>query len=256
MSALLSTIRDLHRRKARERRALALAEGIRLVEEALAAGVRITGVVAGPALDAMPRGKALLAALTAAKVPIEAATDAELVELADTEHPQGVVAVVSPRVWAPADIRTTVAHPVVVLDGVQDPGNVGTIARTGLALGAAGLVALPGTADLLNPKALRGSMGALFRLPALHMSDAEFLEWARAAGVELWATAIDGEDIRRTPPRAAPVALILGNEGAGIRAELVSVSARRVAVPIVAGTESLNVAVAAGILLHEVTRGR
>ncbi|MGH7735282.1 MAG: TrmH family RNA methyltransferase, partial [Gemmatimonadales bacterium] len=167
MSALVSTIRDLHRRKARERRALALAEGIRLVEEALAAGVTITGVVVGPALDATPRGKALRGALDAARVPSEPATEAELVELADTEHPQGVVAVVSPRAWVAADIRATVAHPVVVLDGVQDPGNVGTIARTALAFGAAGLVALPGTADLLNPKALRGSMGALFRLPAL-----------------------------------------------------------------------------------------
>lgn len=256
MSALLSSIRDLHRRKARERRALALVEGIRLVEEALAAGVRFTGVVAGPALDATPRGTALRAALVAARVPIEAATDAELVELADTEHPQGVVAVVAPKAWVPADIHVAADRPVVVLDGVQDPGNVGTIARTGLALGVAGLVALPGTADLLNPKALRGSMGALFHLPALHMSDAEFLAWARAAGVELWATSVDGEDIRRIQPLATPMALILGNEGAGIRAELVSASARRVAVPIVTGTESLNVAVAAGILLHEVTRGR
>lgn len=256
MSALVSTIRDLHRRKARERRGLALAEGIRLVEEALAAGVAFTGVVAGPALDATPRGKALRAALETAGIPVETATDPELVELADTEHPQGVLAVVSPRAWVPADLRVQVGHPVLVLDGVQDPGNVGTIARTALALGAAGLVALPGTADLLNPKALRGSMGALFRLPALPMTDAEFLAWALAAGVESWAASVDGEDIRRLAPLTAPVALIVGNEGAGIRAELTAASARRVAVPISAGTESLNVAVAAGILLHEVTRGR
>ncbi|MGB7211105.1 MAG: RNA methyltransferase [Gemmatimonadales bacterium] len=256
MSALLSTVRDLHRRKARERRALALLEGIRLVEEALAARITFTGVVAAPALDATPRGKALREALLAATIPIEAATDAELVELADTEHPQGVLAVVSPKMWVAADIKVSAAHPVVVLDGVQDPGNVGTIARTALALGVAGLVALPGTADLLNPKVLRGSMGALFHLPALHMSDPEFLEWARTAGLELWTSSVDGEDIRSIRPPIAPVALILGNEGAGIRAELASASVRRVAVPIVAGTESLNVAVAAGILLHEVTRGR
>lgn len=256
MSTLTSTVRDLHRRKARERRALALAEGIRLIEEALAAGVVIKGVLAGPALDVTPRGQALRARLTAAAIPVEAVTDDELVELADTEHPQGIVAVVSPRAWTVSDIRATAAHPALVLDGVQDPGNVGTIARTGLALGAAGLVALPGTADLLNPKALRGSMGALFRLPAVHLSETEFLAWSGSAGVDVWAADAHGEDIRRIPPPAAPVALILGNEGAGVRPDLASASARRVAVPITAGAESLNVAVAAGILLHEVMRGR
>lgn len=256
MSALISTVRDLHRRKARERRALALAEGIRLIEEALAAGIEIQGVLAGPALDATPRGQALRAGLTAAAVPIEAVTDEELVELADTEHPQGIVAVISPKAWTTSDIRVAPAHPVLVLDGVQDPGNVGTIARTGSAFGAAGLVALSGTADLLNPKTLRGSMGALFRLPAVHLSDAEFLGWSRSAGVELWATDAGGEDIRRVAPPAVLVALVLGNEGAGVRPELRAASARRVAIPIAAGTESLNVAVAAGILLHEVTRGR
>src|SRR5512146_176148 len=91
MSTLLSTIRDLHRRKARERRALALAEGVRLVEEALAAGVAIKGAAIAPALEGTARGQALKAALTARSVPLELVTDAELVELADTEHPQGVV---------------------------------------------------------------------------------------------------------------------------------------------------------------------
>lgn len=256
MSALLSTVRDLHRRKARERRGLALAEGIRLIEEALAAGIVIQGVLAAPALDATPRGEALRAGLRAASVPIETVTDDELVELADTEHPQGIVAVVAPKAWTTSDIRAARGHPVVVLDGVQDPGNLGTIARTGSAFGAAGLVALPGTADLLNPKALRGSMGALFRLPAVHLPDAEFLAWSGSAGVEVWTTDAEGEDIRHVAPPAGPVALVLGNEGAGVRSELRAASARRVAIPIAAATESLNVAVAAGILLHEVTRGR
>ncbi|HEU5357482.1 MAG TPA: RNA methyltransferase [Gemmatimonadales bacterium] len=256
MSTLLSTIRDLHRRKARERRALALAEGIRLVEEALAAGVAIKGAAIAPALEGTARGQALKAALTARSVPLEVVTDAELVGLADTEHPQGVVAVASPRVWSLADIHVTPGHPVLVLDGVQDPGNVGTIARTALALGAAGLVALPGTADLLNPKALRGSMGALFRLPAVHAADAECLDWLTAGGVALWVTDANGEDIRRIGPPTAPVALVLGNEGAGIRADLLAAGMRRVSIPIAQEAESLNVAVAAGILLHEVTRGR
>lgn len=256
MSALLTTIRDLHRRKGRERRALTLAEGVRLLEEALAAKVTIKGAAIAPALESTARGRSLKEALAATGVPVEVVTDAELVELADTEHPQGVVAVVSPPARTLADIRPAAGRPALVLDGVQDPGNVGTIARTALALGAAGMIALPGTADLLNPKALRGSMGALFHLPAVHASDVEYREWLKERNAEPWATTLDGEDIRGSKPSARIVALLLGNEGAGLRAELVAASARRVTIPITAGAESLNVAVAAGILLHEVTRGR
>jgi TrmH family RNA methyltransferase len=145
---------------------------------------------------------------------------------------------------------------VLALDGVQDPGNVGTILRTALALGAAGVVALPGTADLWGPKALRGAMGAPFRLPAVHAAADEFLAWVREAGVELWTTDVGGDDVRRLGPPARPAVLLLGNEGAGVRDDLAGRAARRVAIPIGAGAESLNVAVAAGILLHEVTRGR
>ena len=252
-TSLISTIRDLHRRRGRERRGLALAEGVRLVEEALAARVPITGAAVAPALEGTSRGAALKARLAAAAVPLEAVDDQVLAELADTEHPQGIVAVVTPRSWMLADIAVTPRSVVLVLDGVQDPGNVGALARTALGLGAAGLVALPGTADLTNPKALRGSMGALFRLPAVHADTAEFLAWAGEHRLTLWATAADGAPIAQAR-RTGPVALLVGNEGAGMQAGLAGRAERRVAVPLTGGIESLNVAVAAGILLYEVTR--
>ena len=158
-------IRDLKRRSGRERRGLALAEGVRLVEEALAAGVPIRGAVVSPALEATRRGEALKGALVAAGVKLETVDDRALGELADTEHPQGVVAVIEPREWFLDDIALEPRSAVLVLDAVQDPGNVGTMLRTALALGAAGVVALPGTADLSNPKVIRGSMGALLPAP-------------------------------------------------------------------------------------------
>ncbi|MES2123229.1 MAG: RNA methyltransferase, partial [Gemmatimonadota bacterium] len=169
--ALLSTIRDLHRRKARERRGLALAEGIRLVEEMLTAAVACKGAVVTPALSATPRGVALKEQLLSRGVPIEEISESEFADVAATEHPQGVVAVYAPREWLLSDLTPTPGHPLVILDAVQDPGNVGTIARTALAFGASGIVALPGTADLENPKTVRGAMGALFRLPHLHADD-------------------------------------------------------------------------------------
>jgi TrmH family RNA methyltransferase len=135
---------------------------------------------------------------------------------------------------------------------------VGTIMRTAHALGAAGLVALPGTAELTNPKVVRGSMGSLFHLRAAAASAQEFLDWASAKGVDVWTTDANGTPLGRSEPggRAArpPLALVLGNEGAGTSAIIDAVARRRIAIPLVPGAESLNVAVAAGILLHEVLR--
>ena len=246
--SLSTTIRDLHRRKARERRGLALAEGVRLVEEMLAAAVPCKGAVVSPALEATPRGAALLAALEAKGTLVERVGERELVELAATEHPQGVVAVYQPSDWSLDQMAPAAGRPLVILDGVQDPGNVGTIARTALAFGASGLVALPGTVDLANPKVVRGAAGALFRLPHLQADQVAVLDWLRRHAVPLWATAMDGE-----PPGAAPgtpVALVLGNEGAGMQHDLLAAASRRVRIPIRPEAESLNVAIAAGILLH------
>lgn len=255
-AALLTTIRDLARRRGRERRGLALAEGVRLVEEAVAAAIPIRGAAVSPALEGTTRGKALKLALAGRGVRMVEVPPAELDALADTEHPQGVVAVVEPRVWSLADVPTPPGGVVLVLDAVQDPGNVGTMLRTALGLGAAGLVALKGTAELTNPKVLRGSMGAGFRLPAVSSDAGALLAWAAERGVELWAAAADGAPLggergSRTRP---PLALVVGNEGAGVGEALAKAAHRRVAIPLAPAVESLNVAVAAGILLYEVTR--
>jgi TrmH family RNA methyltransferase len=253
--SLTSTIRDLHRRRARERRGLTLAEGVRLVEEALAAGVAVEGAVASPALEATPRGALLKQRLTREGVPVEPVTEELLGELGDTRQPQGIVAVVRPREWRLGEIHPGPRGVVLVVDAVQDPGNVGALARAALGLGAAGLIALPGTADLTNPKALRGSMGALFRLPAAHAETGACLAWVRAEGAELWTTTVGGTPVHRVS-RTGPVALVVGNEGAGVRPELAAAASRSVAVPLTGGVESLNVAVAAGIIMYEVTRDR
>jgi TrmH family RNA methyltransferase len=255
-SPLKTMIRDLHRRRGRERRGLALAEGVRLVEEALDAGLPLRGAAISPALEGTTRGKALKSALEQRLVRVEAVSDVELEDLADTQHPQGVVAVVEPRRWALDDIAAAPGSPVLVLDGVQDPGNVGTILRSALGLGAAGVVALKGTAELTNPKVVRGSMGAVFRLPAVPSDVDAYLRWSREHGIETWVTAADGTAIEPGTARAHPavVGLVLGNEGAGVSPALEAAASRRVAIRLTPGAESLNVAVAAAILLREVAR--
>ena len=252
-SPVQTIIRDLHRQRGRERRGLTLAEGVRLVEEALRASGSIDSAVYSPSLEKSERGATLLASLRGLDITLEMVEESELNKLADTQHPQGIIAVVRAPRWSLQDIKVKLG-PVLVLDGVQDPGNSGTMLRTALGLGAAGIIALPGTVEVTNPKVLRGSMGAVFRLPWVELSMEDFLDWVRQEKVTLLAAATDGDPISGMDIRL-PAALVLGNEGAGL-SPAIRTAGRAVSIPISRGTESLNVAVAAGILLYEVTRGR
>jgi len=255
-SNLQSTVRDLQRRKARGRRGLAVVEGVRLVEEALAAGLEFKGALVSPELARTTRGQALTAELASHAVAVEEVGARAFGDLAGTETPQGILAIVQPRTWALTDIA---AGPLLVVDGVQDPGNVGTLIRTAHALGASASLLLRGSADPMNPKALRAAMGATFRHPVVQLDDAPFIAWARDRRITLWAAAADGVPLPRAlDSRTSPeelIAVIVGNEGAGIRPQLNAIAAQRVAIPLARGAESLNVAVAAGILLYEVLRG-
>jgi TrmH family RNA methyltransferase len=250
---LVSLVRDLQRRKARRRRGLALAEGLRLVEEALAAGVSLEGAVVANDLDETGRGAALLEALASHAVPIVEVTPHAMEQLADTQAPQGIIAVLQPPHWRLADLRPAHSAPILVLDAVQDPGNVGTLLRTAFALGCSGAVLLDGTADPSNPKVLRSAMGATFRFPWASAKDTELGAWARDVDATLWATAAEGTPVGRLAPPER-LGLVVGNEAAGVRPALRGLVKATVAIPLTRGVDSLNVAVAAGIILFEARR--
>ncbi len=232
-----------------------MAEGVRLVEEALAAGVPFRGALTAATLRDTARGAALLEDLASHAVAVEEIAEGELARLADTDTPQGVLAVIDPPRWSLADIHPVQGHPVLVLDGVQDPGNVGTLLRTAYALGSPGAILLSGTADLANPKVMRAGMGASFRFPAAPAQDGELAKWVGEHGVTLWAAAPEGMPLERLESPERP-ALVVGNEGAGVRPFVRSLAQQQVAIPLARGAESLNVAVAAGILLYEVRRAK
>ncbi len=245
--SLLTLARDLRRRKAREKHTQCVVEGVRAVEELLASPGAIVGVLAGPDLAATERGVALLDRLAARGIPVEAVDDRDFASAADTEAPQGILAVA--RIPARTLAGIPERGPVVILDALQDPGNVGTILRTAAALGAAATIALPGTADLWNAKAIRSAVGAQFRHYALHAAWGDVAEYLAGTATPLWAATMDGTPVSDVtpPPR---VALALGNEGAGISPPVLLAARQRVTIPIGDGAESLNVAVAAGILLY------
>ena len=250
---LLTLARDLRRRKARERQRLFVAEGVRCVEELVASSLVVRGALVAPQLADAPRGAALLDAMRARAVDIHEVSALEFASASETESPQGVMAIGE----VPERRLDAIASPwtgvILILDGVQDPGNVGTIVRTAAALGAVATIALPGTVDLWNAKVVRSGMGAHFTHSAFSATWNELDGFRTSSDLRLFAADAGGDDASSV---AAParLGLILGNEGAGLSAESRARADRTVALPIQGTVESLNVAVAAGILLYQFRR--
>jgi TrmH family RNA methyltransferase len=249
---LVKLVRDLQRRKARERRARVVLEGRRLVADVLEAGARVLGLVVAEdaaAADAVP----LLEEAERRHLDVQRLPRAEFDALAGTESPGGVLAVAD---WAPRDLAS-LAPPasclLLVLDGVQDPGNVGTMIRTAHALGACATVALDGTADVRSPKVLRSAMGSHFRHPVAEAAFDAFAAWAARGGFTVLCAASDGAPVADVH-RGGRVALVVGSEGHGVRAAWAAHPHRRVAIPMRGDAESLNAAVAAAILAWELLR--
>jgi len=249
-------VKRLHALKRQADADLLLVEGPRLLEEAVEAGVEIVEAAASPRLLRQARGRALAARLAAVGRPLRVLDDDLLAAVSEVETSQGVVAVARrPRfdeaaVFAPRAL-------VLVAVGVQDPGNVGALLRAAEGAGAGGAAFTAGSADPFSWKALRGSMGSAFRLPHVKLrSAAAAVEKARAAGLRLVGTALRGAAAHDAADLARPLALFLGGEAAGLPPEVQAAMDEQVSIPMAGPVESLNVAVAAGVLLFEAARQR
>lgn len=232
-----------------------MAEGIRAVEELVRAGVPIRGALVTAELAEGARGRALREALDARASEVAEVTSSELATAADTDSPQGVVAIAEVPSYELETLKIDADAVLLVLDGIQDPGNAGTILRTAAALGATASIALPGTVDLWNPKVVRGAMGAHFTCPAIQTPAEELFSFMDRHDIALWATDVQGEPIETAEPPAR-VALVVGNEGSGLSDAVRARAARTVGLEIAAGVESLNVAVATGVFLYFIRKKR
>jgi len=249
-----SLIGRLSRRRTREDEGLFLAEGVRVVEDLLAAGIVTRFALISSSLEDTERGERLARRLEAA-AEVERVSDAELAALADTATPQGVlvVAEIPERRLEALDVAPDAVF--LVLDAVQDPGNMGTLVRTAEGLGVSGVLSLPGTVDAWNPKVVRAAAGSVFRLPVVSVAAEALGAWLERHRVTALAADMGGAAVDAADPGGA-VALVVGNEGAGLGEAAATLARARVAVPLRGAAESLNVAVAAAILLHELVRAR
>src|SRR5688572_10279181 len=247
-------IHALKSRRGREKHALFLVEGVRVVEDLLASGIDLEFAVSATTLGDNARGQSLNERLRGATT-VHELDERSLAQLTDTETPQGVLAVARIPQFKFADLEIQPTSVILVLDAVQDPGNLGTLVRSADAFGATALIALPGTTDWWNPKVIRSTAGAAFRRPLLNPSEEETWQWLAQHDV-----AICGADMHGTPVDSfrldTAVALVVGNEGAGLREETRARLTHLVSIPMRGETESLNVAVAASILLYEFSRRR
>ena len=230
-----------------------LLEGARALGEALAAGVVVTDVFFDGAGDAgAPDLAARAAERGATSVPVSTKV---LGRLSDLPSARGIVALAEPPRRTLADVALSGDSLVVLLDGVQDPANVGAVLRSAEAFGAEGVVLTPDCASPFSPKALRASALSALRLPlAPGVEAGAALAWAVRGGAVIAAAETRGGEPPEALRAVRPLVLVIGSEGRGISAALGTGVSRRVTIPLAASVESLNAAVAAGVLLHAVTR--
>lgn len=251
-------VRALYNKKARRAAGQAVVEGAHPLEEALRAGWRVVNVLYAPRLSGRAEGAALLRRLEAGGARLVAVTGELLDRVAETETPQGIVATVVVREASLADVvRGCDPGLLLVCDGLQDPGNLGTLWRTAHAFGASGLVLTPGTAEPFSPKIIRSAAGSVFHLPVVMNAESpRLLAALRGAGYRLAVAdsgaglAPDAQDL------TGPLALVVGNEGAGPSSFWLEHADLRLCIPMPGEAESLNAAVAGAILLYEVNRQR
>jgi RNA methyltransferase, TrmH family len=234
---------------------LLFLEGPHLVEEALKANLEIRTLVLSKALkpqNSDVADRAQKAAKETVTVP-----DDVFESISDVDQPQGLLAIASAKAWSWTDITTRHPAPVLIVEGVQNPGNLASILRTAEAAGAAGLITTQGTARLNSPKALRAAMGSSLRFPCLeHLEANEINDKVSHAGYRLYATGVNGTSTCWETNWTNACAVVLGQEGAGVSNQWTPFIHDTISIPMRGNVESLNVAAAAAVLLYEAFRQR
>lgn len=228
-------------------------ESHHIVEEAVRSGLKFRAVFFGESGKA--RAERLLPQFGAG-VELLLLPDSVFAGAVATETPQGVAALVKPKATRLNDVLQGTAPVILIAAGVQDPGNLGTMIRSAEAFEAAAVIATEGTVSPFNSKVIRATAGSLFRIPVLRTAAAELLPKLREAGFRLLATSSHKGKRLDAASLAAPLALLIGNEGAGLPRDLLKQVDETVVIPHSEQVESLNAGIAASIVLYEAARQR
>lgn len=240
----------LTKAKARREQGLFVAEGVRMYRET--PKDRLVKTYVSESFYEKEENRALLEGAEP-----EIVTDRVFASTSDTKTPQGILCVIRQREYTLSQMLRKENPMLMLLEDIQDPGNLGTIFRTGEAAGAAGIIMSSGTADIYNPKTIRSTMGSIYRMPFLYVKDfAPVLEQLGKRGIRTYAAHLQGSGEYTAQDYRKGCAFLIGNEGKGLTKELAQSADARIKISMSGEVESLNAAVSAAVLMFEAKRQR
>lgn len=228
--------RKLKRKKERDRKGQFIIEGFHLIEEAVKSDWQIAEIIYQEGVKVEEEWN---------KYPLYEVADHVMAVLSETQTPQGIIAVVNKKMTQPA-----VSKRSLLIDQVQDPGNVGTMIRTADAAGFDTVILGKGSVDIFNQKVLRATQGSIFHLHVFESDLEEEISRLQAAGVSVWSTGLQNAVPYHHLTVPDKIAIIMGNEGAGVNPVLMRKASKNILIPIYGKAESLNVSIAAAILMY------
>jgi TrmH family RNA methyltransferase len=252
---LVKEIRGLALPKNRKASGLFVAEGLKLVGDAIEAGWTIRTLVHATNVAAQPLVARLAATAHARGGHVLSVSEAVLAKISRRDNPQTVLGVFEQKLTPTAAIRAKAGEAWVALEAVRDPGNLGTIVRTADAVGAAGVILVGDTVDPFSLEAVRATMGSIFAVPLARADRAAFARLAREWPGAVVGTHLKGTVDYRAADYAAPVLLVMGGEQAGLTPEAAALCTTLVKIPMAGKADSLNLAVATAVMLFEIRRG-
>lgn len=264
---LIKEIRSLKTKKYREEKRLYFIEGFKLIQEALESNEKVISIIVSDTMKNENKVTELIKIAQNKNYTINkfAIPDKVLRRLSDTETPQGVMAIVKMRDNDLDDLKdvkkfNNLKSPnnlFIILDQIQDPGNMGTIIRTADAADFDGVIVLKGCVDVYNPKVLRSTMGSIFHLPVIYCNEiTSVIQYLKQKDIKIYATHLDGAENLYDLKIHKNAAFIIGNEANGISSETSLLADTLVKIPMLGQAESLNASIAAGIIIYETVRQR
>lgn len=246
---LIKLALKLKQKKYREEENKFIIEGIRFVEEGISAGDALHIFYSQKLLETRGYERIL-----DKHSSIHEVSDSVLKEICDTENPQGVAAIVNKSSWNFQSIKNDF---LVIVDGVQDPGNMGTIIRTCDAAGVGGVIVIKGSVDIYNSKTLRSTMGSIFHIPIILAEDFRSMsEELSLNGYNIYASSLDTESFIYDCNFKDKTAIVIGNEANGIPDEHMNLCTHKIKIPMAGTAESLNAAIAGAVIIYEGVRQR
>lgn len=251
----IKKLKQLSKKKFRQKYSSFIVEGIRIVEQMLERKDLLEGVYISDSIVDNIRVQEISRICDEHNIKVYSVDDKVFKTIAETDNTQGILAEVSMPTHSLKDLFVKDVLNLVIIDKVQDPGNMGTIIRTADAAGFDAILVIKGSVDIYNDKTLRSTMGSIITMPIIFIEDVVHMtEQLKANGVKLIATSLDTDKYHFDVSYGKKNAVIVGNEGNGVDQDLLDISDIRVKIPMIGSAESLNVAVASGIIIYEIVK--